>query len=142
MNKLSLFLSLLLIVASISAPASEIDSQALKQEIGFKLCQIRLHHQDLWRTLNIKIWYQLKDSDSERSPDTFEVKEAVIKFLADYPNQADYWEILNKKMAQFLIETYPIQSLEIELGVVPDASISAERRSLIRYEKGQIRELF
>jgi hypothetical protein len=56
--------------------SSEIDSSKTYEEVGFKICHIRINHQDAWRTLNIKIWYEINsNAHQEEIFDTLNVKK-------------------------------------------------------------------
>lgn len=138
MKIINLLNFLILIASSNLLFASEVGSVA-SEELGVKLCQVRLHHQDLWRTLNIKLWYETKQGEKATGA---AVKEFTKNFLADYPNPSDFWEILNKKMAESLVAHFPIESMEIELSIIPDETVPVQRRSVMRYQNGAFSELF
>ena len=49
------------------------------------------------------------------------IRKDIDKFFINYPNEGDFWEILNKKLVQILLDKYPkMVSLSIEIGVTPN----------------------
>lgn len=104
--------------------------------VGF--CQ-EIHHQQLWHPLSIRICYQTSDD----ALDPAFVKQCATRFLNNYPNEKDYWEIMNVNMASCLVQSYPtIRTLEIEIEVSPDAWVPFHRRSLLKYRDGHFEEFF
>lgn len=104
--------------------------------VGF--CQ-EMHHQELWHPLAIKICYQSDDG----SLDPAQVKQCAARFLNSYPNEKDFWEIMNVKMASCLIQKYPsMRSLDIEIAISPDDYVPFYRKSLLKYREGRFEEYF
>lgn len=109
----------------------ELDTLSAREEIGFKIDHLKMFHQEIWRTLDIIVWYH-NHQNSGQVPDTTEVKESLLQFLRDYSNGADYWEILNTNILKFLKQAYPsLDAIEIELSVVPDEIIPYHRKSIV-----------
>lgn len=72
--------------------------------------------------LNIKVAYRLTPEAIAKNdyPDFIPIRKEVITYLTNYPNNADFWEIVNKNLAKRLLDKYPqISSLSIELEVMP-----------------------
>ncbi|OAI42360.1 hypothetical protein AYO41_00935 [Verrucomicrobia bacterium SCGC AG-212-E04] len=84
-------------------------------------------------TLNLKVSYtyrpRLKVSEY---PDFTRLARACDDFLSGYPNQTDYWEILNLKLTSQLLAKYPaLASITIEIHVAPTAAIPYPRASIV-----------
>ncbi|MCE5318608.1 MAG: hypothetical protein LLG04_14750 [Parachlamydia sp.] len=104
--------------------------------VGF--CQ-EIHHQQLWHPLTVKICYQAEDGSLDASL----IKQCAARFLKNYPNEKDYWEVMNVKMAGCILQKYPsIRILEIEIAVLPDELVPFHRKSLLRYNDGSFEEIF
>lgn len=57
----------------------------------------------------------------------------IKDFLANYPNQEDYWEIVNKKLVIFLSKLYPNQKkIQIILSIEPDSNKPFSRKSICK----------
>jgi hypothetical protein len=52
--------------------------------------------------------------------------------LANYPNETDFWEILNKNLTQKLLAENPaLDSLEIGIEVLPTNRLPYDRASIV-----------
>lgn len=104
--------------------------------VGF--CQ-EIHHQQLWHPLAIRICFQNRDDSLKAGA----VTQCATRFLKNYTNEKDYWEIMNLNMALCLVQRFPsIQTLEIEIDVSPDAYVPFHRKSLLKYKEGRFVEYF
>lgn len=89
--------------------------------------------------LNINV-----EMDGMTITDEAQVANEVKDFLANYPNQEDYWEILNKKLVVFLYKLYPKQKkIETILTIEPDSKKPFSRKSICKLYNGEIeRQIF
>jgi len=84
--------------------------------------------------LNIKVAYRLTPEAITQNayPDFVPIRKDIDKFLVNYPNEVDFWEIVNKKLVQFLLDKYPqMSSLNIDMGVLATANEPFSRSSII-----------
>jgi hypothetical protein len=82
-------------------------------------------------TLKVSYTYRPRLRVSEY-PDFTLLARACEDFFASYPNQTDFWEILNLKLTKLLLAKYPaLASITIEIHVAPSASISYPRASTV-----------
>lgn len=83
--------------------------------------------------LNISVDYRLDNTspstiDPKIYPDFVPIAEKIDLFLTNYPNKSDYWEILNKKLAQYILHEYPmISSLKIRIDINPSLAMDYNR---------------
>lgn len=65
----------------------------------------------------------------------------IKDFLANYPNQEDYWEIVNKKLVLFLSKLYPNQNkIQTILSIEPDSNKPFSRKSICKLNNGEIEQ--
>jgi len=121
----------------------KLDQAGASEQVGFSVRNLRICHQNEWRNMTVDLEY---DVDSMQNPvDVQKVKKHVLEFLNNYPNQADFWEIMNTKLIRSLIDLFPeIRSLRSKLSLAPDRTLSFHRASTAVYEKGEevLRECF
>lgn len=137
-NKLlfSLFFITLALASQPSVYSSEIDNTHVSEQMGFKINNIRIHHQDFWRTLNLSLEYSAHKEMTP--PDTLAIKDSLKQFLHDYSNPKDYWEIMNVNLVHFLTQKYPsLDFLKIQIAVVPDQPVPFCRKSIVTYMTGK-----
>jgi len=111
---------------STSNPASAntaTDCSTNQESFGFFLKDYPMEHQGNG-LLNISVLYRLNTAVDKIEPDLYPeyvgIVEKIQKFLEEYPNESDYWEIINKKMAGYLLEQYPsMSSVHIKIDVAP-----------------------
>ncbi|MBU6229035.1 MAG: DUF5399 domain-containing protein [Cyanobacteria bacterium REEB459] len=97
---------------------------ATQQEVfGIALKQYPVDHQGLV-SLSIDVTYRLHTPidtlDASVYPDYLDMVQSIKQFLADYPNESDYWEVVNKQLAQLLLDQYPtLSSVQLKMGLMP-----------------------
>ncbi|MEO0408725.1 MAG: hypothetical protein AAF289_15380 [Cyanobacteria bacterium P01_A01_bin.135] len=104
------------------------------------LDRLPVAHQGIHR-LNIHLDYAA--SPAPLAPAPASLQQAIQTFLAQYPNEDDYWEIVNRRLAQTLIAQYPqLTTLSLEMGVLPCDRFPHPRGSIVTYEAGEVREFW
>src|SRR5262245_53597561 len=84
-----------------------LSSSRLVEEFSFLIKDFKLDHQNETNNLNITIRYRYKSRISESEyPDFRLIAKDVETFLLHYPNENDYWEILNKKLTVMVLKKY------------------------------------
>ena len=94
-----------------------------QESFGFKLKDWQVEHQG-FATLNVEVNYRfdlnINSINPEAYPDFVPIAQDIQDFVVNYPNETDYWEIMNKKLGKFLMDKYPqISSLELKITVMP-----------------------
>jgi hypothetical protein len=57
---------------------------------------------------------------------------SIDHFLTNYPNETDFWEILNKSLTQQVLAQNPaLDSLQINLEVLPTNRLPYNRASIV-----------
>ncbi|MEP6518986.1 Vgb family protein [Microcoleus vaginatus] len=99
---------------------------------NFKLPNYSIDHQGL-NNLNIDVKYQYKPGITQAEyPDFVPIYKSIDSFLTNYPNETDFWEIVNKGLAQKLLAENPaLDSLQINLDVLPTNRLPYERASIV-----------
>src|SRR5258708_2123110 len=89
--------------ASPSGPRRE-----LFEEFSFYIKDFKMDHQGEVQTLNIKISaLYVSGIRTTAYPDFRLIARDVETYLSKYPNKTDYWEIVNKKLTQLILDKYP-----------------------------------
>ncbi len=98
----------------------------------FKIPNYSIDHQGL-NNLNIDVKYQYKPGiTQDEYPDFVPIYKSIDSFLTNYPNETDFWEILNKSLTQKLLAENPaLDSLQINLEVLPTNRLPYERASIV-----------
>ena len=75
----------------------------LKEEGNFSLKDYAINHQGL-NQINIDIGYQYKPEITPNEyPDFLPIYNSVDNFLTNYPNEKDFWEVVNKNLTQNIL---------------------------------------
>jgi hypothetical protein len=60
------------------------------------------------------------------------ISTSIDNFLTNYPNETDFWEILNKSLTQQVLAQNPaLDSLQINLEVLPTNRLPYNRASIV-----------
>ncbi|MBW4493410.1 MAG: hypothetical protein KME26_10065 [Oscillatoria princeps RMCB-10] len=90
--------------------------------------------------LNIKVAYRLTNEAVAKQayPDFVPIRKDIDNFLVNYPAKKDYWEIVNRKLVQFILDKYPqMSSLRIEMDVMPTPKWPFRRSSIVQTTRPQ-----
>jgi hypothetical protein len=121
-------------------PARNLSQCDRQQEIfSFQVPNYAISHQT-GAILNIKVAYRLTPEAISKNdyPDFVPIRKEVSTYLTNYPNNTDYWEIVNKNLVKRLLDRYPqMSSLSIELGVLPAPQEPFARSSIVRSTRPQ-----
>lgn len=108
------------------------DSNKIEHE-GLFIRDLKICHQQEWRNLSITLEYETVPY--EKASNAALVKEHIHQFLDEYPNQTDFWEIMNLNLVRSLLTEFPdIQKLKTILSLKPDRTLSFPRESRINYD--------
>lgn len=111
---------------------------------AFDFKNYTIDHQGL-NTLNIKVGYELKPGITKQEyPDFVPIYKSIDNFLVNYPNETDFWEILNKNLSQKVLDENPVLTdIILELEILPTDRLPYDRTSTVfRSQSGKIQEDF
>jgi hypothetical protein len=112
-------------------------SGVLIEEFSFSLKDFKIEHQGEHNTLNISISYRyVAGITKSEYPDFRWLAKDVETLLTNYPNEDDYWEIVNKQVTSLLLKKYPaLMSVTCELKVDPSQNVPYSRSSRVTRER-------
>lgn len=110
------------------------------QEIfKFQVPTYAMEHQS-GAVLNLKVAYRFTPTaiNNNDYPDFVPIRKEIDKFLVNYPNETDYWEIINKKLVHQLLDEYPqMSALQVEINVMPTPQEPFARSSIVNITRPQ-----
>ncbi len=114
----------------------------LTEEFSFLMQDFKITHQSEDNILNIKVRYCYQNGilDS-KYPDFRGILNDIQDFLTNYPNEIDYWEIVNKKLTLIVLRKYPVlSSVTSEMQVSPSRLTPYIRSSIAtRYQSKSVK---
>ena len=117
-------------------------SGVLVEQFSFLIKDFKIDHQGENNNLNITIWYRYKAHLSNAEyPDFMLIAKDIETLLASYPNEEDYWEILNKKITLMVLEKYPaIAKITCQMQVSPSPKDPYLRSSIVTRDRTTMRK--
>ena len=103
------------------------------EEFSFVIKDFKVDHQKESHNLNISISYRYVNNATKSDyPDFRWLAKDVETFLTDYPNDDDYWEIVNKQITSMLLKKYAgLASITSEIRVDPSPQVQYTRTSRV-----------
>lgn len=146
----SMIRTLLFLVLVVTSPC--VYSQSLKnsdrmqtagapiEEFSFLIKDFRMDHQTQANNLNISVSYRYVANISKPDyPDFRWLAKDIETLLASYPNEDDYWEIVNKQITALLLKKYPgIAQVTCEIRVDPTSVVPYTRSSRVTRERSRV----
>jgi hypothetical protein len=122
--------------------ATTAKSGVLVEEFSFLIKDFKIDHHGERNNLNITIWYRYKANLSNSEyPDFMLIAKDIETLLTNYPNDEDYWEILNKKITLMVLEKYPaIAKINSQLQVSPSTKDPYLRSSIVTRDRTTVRK--
>src|SRR5215203_6295688 len=107
------------------------------EEFSFLIKDFKIDHQTETNLLNISISFRyVRNIANSEYPDFRWLIKDVEMLLTNYPNENDYWEIVNKQVTSLLLKKYPaIASITCELKVGPSRLVPYTRSSRVTRER-------
>ena len=113
--------------SNLTARVSQVSQQQhshtgpLIEEFSFLIKDFKIDHQSERNNLNISVSYRyVVNIANSEYPDFRLLAKDIESLLTNYPNETDYWEIVNKQLTSLLLKKYPaIMSVTCELKVDP-----------------------
>jgi hypothetical protein len=105
----------------------------LVEQFSFLIKDFKMDHQAQMNNLNISVQYRYVTNISNAEyPDFRLIEKDIETFLNNYPNETDYWEILNKKMTSMVIKKYrSLTSVTADIEVLPSSVVPFLRSSTV-----------
>jgi len=128
--------------ARLTQQQSRHESSRLVEEFSFVLKDFKVDHQGQ-NIVNVNVRYRYKKNIAlPEYPDFRLIAKDIENFLTNYPNETDYWEIVNKKITQLVLDKYgALVTVTCEITVSPTDSVPYLRTSTTtRAKSGSIRQ--
>lgn len=108
-------------IATPSAQQKQQQAGQLIEEFSFLIKDFKIDHQGETNTLNISISYRYAPGIAKPEyPDFRLLAKDVENLLTNYPNEEDYWEIVNKNVTSLLMNKYSaLASINCEIKADP-----------------------
>lgn len=149
MNKLVCSLLGIFLFSAMSLPvvySQTVSNQVVQQkqdggppveEFSFLLSDFKIDHQGETNNLDIAISYRyVPNITKSEYPDFRWLAKDVETLLTNYPNEDDYWEIVNKQLTSKLLKKYPaLANVTCELKVHPSRLVPYSRSSRVTRER-------
>jgi len=109
------------------------------EEFSFLIKDFRMDHQGQANNLNISVSYRyLANIAKPDYPDFRWLAKDIETLLTSYPNEDDYWEIVNKQITALLLKKYPgIAAVTCEIRVDPTSVVPYTRSSRVTRERSR-----
>ena len=122
-------------------PDSTQTTGAPVEEFSFLIKDFRMDHQAQANNLNISVSYRYVANISKPDyPDFRWLAKDIETFLTSYPNEDDYWEIVNKQITALLLKNYSgIVEVTCEIRVDPTSVVPYTRSSRVTRERSTVR---
>ncbi len=106
---------------------------ALRHEFGFSLPDFAVQHQGEAHRLNLDVRYHYNDGlPSTQYPDFVPIAQEVSQFVGHYDAPNDFWEIMNQRLIDRLMQEHPeLSDMTIEIQVDPTARLPYHRFSRV-----------
>jgi hypothetical protein len=119
-------------------------SGGLTEEFTFLIKDFKIDHQGENNQLNITISYRYKAHlSNEDYPDFTLIAGDIKTLLTNYPNEEDYWEIVNKKITSMVLNKYPtLTRITSQLEVSPSRNDPYLRSSIVTRDRAMMRRVF
>jgi hypothetical protein len=119
-----------------STPAGNSSARSIGaavEEFSFLIKDFQLDHQTEHHNLNISLSYRYVANITKADyPDFRWLAKDVETFLQNYPNEHDYWEIVNKEVTSMVMRKYSaLASLTCEFKVDPSGKVPYTRFSRV-----------
>jgi hypothetical protein len=129
----AVLLPLVLLAACAHVPNPCERTVALRQEFGFALPKLAVQHQGEAHALDIDVRYHYADAlPVAQYPDFVPMAKEVTEYLTHYEPAGDFWEVLNQRLVDRLMQEHPeLTDLTIKLQVDPTSRLPYHRFSRV-----------
>lgn len=114
---------------------SEVTS--IEKHWNFEIAHYRMQHHNGLQTLNITV--DCTSDKANLAPSLLSIYSEISHFLRNYPNEDDYWEIINRELSETLLQDYPeLSSVSIMIEVLPTERLPYTRASMINQSRNHM----
>ena len=108
-------------------------SMGLVEEFGFSISDFKMDHQGEKNALNIIIRYRYRPNlTRDEYPDFTLIAKDIENLLGNYPDKTDYWELVNKRLTQMVLQKYSaVAEVTSQIEVSPTPSVRYPRISIV-----------
>lgn len=144
MTRTVIFVVLLVITPAVYSQALKTSTQkpggVLVEEFSFLIKDFRMDHHSQANNLNISVSYRYVSNISKADyPDFRWLAKDIETLLASYPNEDDYWEIVNKEITALLLKKYSgVAAVTCEIRVDPTSVVPYTRSSRVKRERSTV----
>ena len=112
-------------------------SGVMVEEFTFQINDFKIDHQTEHINLNITISYRYKANlPNADYPDFMLIARDIENLLTNYPNEEDYWEIVNKRITLMILEKYPtIAKVTSQMQVSPTPKNKYVRSTIVTRDR-------
>lgn len=109
----------------------------IEKHWNFEVKNYVIEHHQGFQPLNVTIDYRSNQGVAAKADALYvemyaETYAEMDDFLTRYPNEDDYWEVVNRELAKTLLRTNPdLASVSITLEVLPTEHIPYDRASIV-----------
>jgi len=114
---------------------------AFIEDFSFQIKDFKMNHQSEINNLNIVIRYRyVAGIPDTKYPDFRSLAKDVENLLTHYPNDGDYWEILNKNLTRMVLKNYPVlMSVTCEIQASPTHLDPYSRSSIVTLNRSNLK---
>lgn len=125
-----------------TVPAIDRSAVSTEKHWNFSIKNHRMRHHHSVQTLNIAVNCGYEGDTAEVSAKLLRLYAEINQFLQHYPNEEDYWEIINRELTKSLLRGHPeLSSVTVTLEVLPTARLPYTRASIVsRTQDGYVDE--
>lgn len=110
---------------------------SIEKHWNFEIDHYRMQHHNGLQTLNITV--DCTSDKANLAPKLLSIYSEISHFLGNYPNEDDYWEIINRELSKTLLQDYPdLSSVSITIEVLPTERLPYTRASVITQNRNHI----
>lgn len=103
---------------------------SIEKQWNFAIENYRMRHHNSFQTLNLAV--NCKSDQADLSPKLLAIYGEISEFLRTYPNEDDYWEIINRELTKTILQHYSeLSSVAITLEVLPTERLPYTRASIV-----------
>lgn len=105
----------------------------LTEEFSFAIQDFKMNHQTQINNININFRYCYETGiENSKYPDFRALVKDIQDSLNNYPNEEDYWEIVNKNLTLMVLKKYPmLASVTNEMQISPTGLVPFLRSSIV-----------
>jgi hypothetical protein len=127
---------------TLMVPSADRAVESAEKHWSFSIKRYRMRHHHGIQTLNIRVDCTSESDADEMIAQLLMLHAEINQFLQHYPNEDDYWEIINRELTKTLLRQHSqLSTVTITLEVLPTARLPYTRASIVsRTQEGYVDE--